>query len=172
MLEEITKFDKYLASKGLKFETVIIGGAALLVLGIINRATRDVDCLDPHIPNNIKEASIEFSKVNNLDSDWLNNGPELLKDDLPEDWIDRVTLIFEGDALKLFTLGRIDLLRSKLYAYCDRQQDLQDCIALEPTDCELDEIKPWLYERDGNPDWKEHIDRSILFLRKELGYVS
>jgi hypothetical protein len=170
MKDEIRKFDEFLSRAGLTFESVIIGGAALLVLGVIDRATRDVDCLDPHISSIIKDASIEFAQLEGLDQDWLNNGPESLKEDLPCDWKERIEIIYKGKSLTLFTLGRIDLLRSKLYAYCDRQQDLQDCLALAPTRNELLLIKPWLFERDSNPLWGDHVEQSLKLLSESLSH--
>ena len=168
MKEEIEKFDRFLNKKGLKFESIIIGGAALLVMGLINRATRDVDCLDPEIDKRIKVASIEFARMEGIDENWLNNGPLDLKRDLPTGWKNRVVEIYQGKSIKLYSLGRMDLLRTKLYAYCDRQQDLKDCISLTPTDNELEEIKLWLIERDANPVWPEHVENSLEVLREEM----
>ena len=118
----------------------------------------------------LKTASQEFSIQAGLDVDWLNNGPESLGNDLPDGWRDRVQPLFNGHAISLTTLGRIDLLRSKLFAYCDRQQDLSDCVALKPSTDELNEIHPWLSECDANPRWAEHVQTSLRFLKKELGY--
>ncbi len=60
----IEAFDSYLARRGLHFQTVIIGGAALIAMGIITRTTKDVDCLFPEIPDDIKQASIYFAREN------------------------------------------------------------------------------------------------------------
>ena len=49
----IFEFDEFLKEKGLSFDGVVIGGAALLVLDISTRQTKDVDCLYPTIPNDI-----------------------------------------------------------------------------------------------------------------------
>ena len=38
----IEAFDKHLDALGLRFEAVVVGGSALVLLGIIQRATRDV----------------------------------------------------------------------------------------------------------------------------------
>ncbi len=72
--------------------------------------------------------------------------------------------------MKLRTLGRLDLLRTKLYAYCDRQQDLQDCLALKPTASELRSLYPWLRERDLNELWPDHVRRSLAAIATELDY--
>jgi len=118
--ELLDDFDRYLADRSLTYDGVVIGGAALILLGVISRATEDVDCLDPRIPPPIKAASVEFSRGHGLKEDWFNNGPESLKRDLPEGWGSRLSPLYKGKALDLSTLGRSDLLRSKLFAYCDR----------------------------------------------------
>ena len=41
--EIITEFDRYLDEQSLNYEAIVIGGAALALLGIITRTTRDVD---------------------------------------------------------------------------------------------------------------------------------
>ena len=171
--DTLQAFDLYLIKKDLTFDGVIIGGAALILLGLIERATQDVDCLDPTLPESIKRASIEFAKSSGsgLKEDLFNNGPESLKHDLSPTWKADLQTLYEGTSLRLYTLGRLDLLRSKLYAYCDRQQDLQDCLALKPSLEELQEIRPWLIERDANPLWPDHVEASLSYLAKELGHV-
>lgn len=173
MKDIIKLFDSFLAERGLRFESVIIGGAALIVMGLGNRFTRDIDCLDPVIPDAIKQAAQDFRAGNpslRLWENWLNNGPISLADDLPEGWDERLVPIFEGKALTFRTLGRLDLLMTKLFALCDRQQDLGDCVALSPTARELDACLGWLYERDGNPYWPDNVRLSLKKLAKELGY--
>ncbi len=115
----LAAFDKYLAKNGVTFEAVIIGGAALIVMDVVDRQRKDVDCLDPVLNDRIKQISQKFAKDHpelKLIEDWLNNGPQTLKRDLPEDWVTRIHPIYKGKALTLSTLGRIDLLRSKLFA--------------------------------------------------------
>lgn len=169
----IERFDRYLVQEGLRFEAVVIGGAALIALGIIQRTTKDVDCLDPVIPAEIKNASRSFARQFpelGLNEDWLNNGPLSLVDVLPEGWKERIVVLYSGNAFILNTLGRIDLLRTKLFAFCDRQEDGPDCEAMAPTREELDQCLPWLVERDGNPYWPEHVHTTLRALGKRLGY--
>ena len=47
---------------------------------------------------------------------------------------------------------------------------LLDCVALAPTDIELEEIKPWLEKQDGNPDWPEHTRAVLADLRRRLDH--
>ncbi|CAN5912349.1 hypothetical protein BH11MYX2_BH11MYX2_01270 [soil metagenome] len=50
----------------------------------------------------------------------------------------------------LRTLGRPDLIKSKLFALCDRGTDWSDCIALAPSREELTEALPWLEIQDAS----------------------
>ncbi|MGE3975373.1 MAG: DUF6036 family nucleotidyltransferase [Bdellovibrionales bacterium] len=170
----IIEFDKYLITQNLKFEAVIMGGAALNILDISSRKTKDVDCLDPKTPEAIKVASKEFAKTRVdllLDISWLNNGPETLKRDSPKNWRQRTQPLYSGIAIKLLVLGRDDLLKSKLFAYCDRTTpDFEDLKSLKPTKDELNNAIEWVKERDSNPDWPEHVEKAFAFLGKALGY--
>ena len=175
MKEVIEAFDKYLLKKKLSFSAVVIGGAALQVMGKVERVTEDVDCLFPTIPEEIKLASREFAKSFSkeagypLIAEWLNNGPMDLLRDLPKNWKEKILPLYEGKALKLQTLGRSDFLKTKLFAYCDRQQD---CLALKPSRTELKQCLRWVSIRDANPLWPEHVKKSFTLLAEKLGYGS
>jgi hypothetical protein len=174
-LEVLQQFDSFLAAKGLSFDAIVIGGAALAILGTITRETQDCDVLSPKIPADILKAAKDFSheltaQGGDLKEDWLNNGPETLMDVLPKEWRTRTQELYAGKALHLQTLGRPDLLRSKFFAYCDRQQDLPDCIALKPTKAEVQDAMDWLRHQDTNPGWPEHVNKSMAALAKRLGY--
>ena len=175
MKDVLIAFGEYLEAEGLCFDVTIIGGAALLAMGIIDRATQDVDCLDPDIPKVIHDASIAFAKSyqgvgSPLREDWLNNGPRDLRNDLPAGWRHRTVSLHKANGIHVRTLGRPDLLKTKLFAYCDCQQDEQDCLALAPTHDELRESLEWLQERDGNPLWPDHVLTSLQALAERLGY--
>ena len=171
----IEAFDRHLLGLGLRFEGVVIGGSALGLMGVIQRPTRDFDILVPELPREIASAARDFAKAQrqagvDLQDDWLNNGPMQLGEVLPAGWRERVQRIFEGQALVLGTLGRSDLLKSKLFALCDRGTDLPDCIALAPTAEELAECMPWLELQDGNELWPAHVRATIDDLARRLGH--
>ena len=169
----IEAFDLHLLERGLRFEGVVIGGSALGLLGTIQRPTRDFDILVPELSPVVASAAREFAKqqrragVELLD-DWLNNGPMQLADVLPAGWRERVQRLFDGQAIVLTTLGRADLLKSKLFALCDRGIDLRDCVALAPTPEELAAALPWLEEQDGNEEWPAHVRSSLAELARRL----
>lgn len=170
----IKKFDQFLREKGLEFSAIIIGGAALNLMGVITRETQDVDFLDPEIPAEIKKASKEFALQNpNLmlnPAEWINNGPSSLKRDLPTGWRMDLQTIFQGEALTLLTLGRLNLLRTKLYAYADRGIDYQDCMALAPTLSELEDCREWVLQGDASELWPQRVEVIFGKLKKDLGY--
>lgn len=173
--EIFAQFDGFLAARKQYFEAIVIGGAALACLGIINRETKDCDVLDPKIPKEIERSAQEFRlELSNigqdLKEDWLNNGPESLKGLLPRGWHSRIVPIYEGNALFLNTLGRDDLLKTKLFAYCDRGQDLQDCVALNPTSDELSNAIEWVMKQDANPGWPDYVRLQFTKLSKRLGH--
>ena len=73
--ETIAEFDRFLSCRGLEFDAVIVGGAALGLLGIISRETRDCDILHPALPDEIASAAREFAAGRDepLDAEWLND---------------------------------------------------------------------------------------------------
>jgi hypothetical protein len=93
-----------------------------------------------------------------------------LGDVLPPGWRVRVQLAYEGAAVRLDTLGRADLLKTKLFALCDRGTDLADCLALAPTAAELSEALPWVAWQDANPDWPAHVGATLADLQRRLGH--
>lgn len=174
-LEFLKDFDKFLETRGLEFEAIVIGGAALGIMGVITRETQDCDVLDPDIPSDVMQAAQEFGAEatkngQSLKIDWLNNGPASLKDVLPKGWRSRLEPLFSGKAILLHSLGRSDLLKSKFFAYCDRDQDLNDCIAMKPTVFEIEDSLDWLKLQDANPGWPQHVANKMNELKKKLGY--
>ena len=154
----ISDFDSYLDKQSLSFEAIIVGGAALALLKIINRGTRDVDLLTTPIPPIIEKAARDFALLKGLSETWLNNAPSTLARDLPKNWENRTQLAFTGKVMTLWTLDRQDLIISKLYAACDRQvNDVADLLAIKPTDPELDNACHWVSTLDANPDWPKHV---------------
>ena len=171
----IEAFDAHLVGLGLRLEAIVVGGSALALLGVTSRQTRDFDIIAPALPPAVLEAAKAFAReqrrlgVELLD-DWLNNGPMQLADVLPDGWRLRVVLAFEGKALVLHSPGRADLLKTKLFALCDRGTDLPDCIDLAPTAAELAEASPWVELQDANPDWPAHVIATLADLGRRLGH--
>lgn len=171
----IEAFDTWLASRSLHLEAIVVGGSALVLLGVTDRQTRDVDVLYPQLSEEIAQAAQEFAaELRGADvelaDDWLNNGPMQLGALLPNGWRQRIQMAFSGSALILNTLGRRDLLKTKLFALCDRGTDLADCLALAPTTAELADAEPWLSRQDAHVHWPDHVRASLEDLGRRLGH--
>lgn len=171
-IDVIKEFDQFLDARNLKFEAIAIGGTALNLMGVVTRETRDCDILSPTIPAVILDAAKEFAvqSSHELKTDWLNNGPSSLAPNLPSAWQSRTVLVFEGKSLTLHTLGRSDLLKTKLFALCDRETDLSDCIAMKPAREELRDSLEWIISQDTNPMWPNRVKSVFAILAKRLGY--
>ena len=90
---------------------------------------------------------------------------------MPKGWQSRVQPLYHGQAIQLQVLGRDDLLKSKLFAYCDRTTpDFEDLKDLMPTEDELNNAIDWVKERDTNGIWPTHVDKAFTVLKKALGY--
>lgn len=174
----IPQFDTYLASRGLRFEGVVIGGAALSLLGVVQRTTDDCDVLDPDIPPRIASAAAAFGETVGIGADWFNSQAHDFVDVpgcLPAAWRARLRSLYEGEGLSLQTLSRQDLLCTKLVALVDRGQDFDDCVALAPTADELHEAWPFVADYEGNAEsrdvyWIPLARRQLTRLARELGY--
>ncbi|MBC7419116.1 MAG: hypothetical protein H7328_00160 [Bdellovibrio sp.] len=121
--ETIDGFDNYLSKRQLTFDAVIIGGAALNLLGVVSRLTRDCEVLDPNITQEVLLASEEYATdliLKNpkslIQKNWLNNEPADLKNNLPKGWGSRLQSVYRGKAIRFQSLGYLDLLKTKLYA--------------------------------------------------------
>ena len=171
----IAAFDEFLAHSGAGFSGIIIGGTALALMGIVIRPTRDCDVLDPPIPAELMAHAKAFAAQQRalgdpLADDWFNAEPASLTGVLPIGWRDRLIDAFSGRALRLRTLGRSDLLATKLFALCDRGTDRNDCLAFAPTSEELATAQLWLEQQDLHPDWPAHTRIVIADLAQRLGH--
>jgi hypothetical protein len=173
--EIIPLFDAFLADHGIGLEAILVGGAALALQGVIARETRDCDIIEPALPETVLDASKAFAselrkRGEILREDWLNNGPSQLASILPTGWREHLQIAYQGRALMLWSLGRAELLLSKLFALCDRGQDLNDCVALMPTKAELDQSEPWIVQQDTNPEWPMHVKATLQDLGRRCGH--
>jgi len=173
--ETLQAFDRLIAQRGLRLDAIVVGGAALNLLGVISRETKDCDILHPSLGDAMQKAAREFAmgiraSGGVLVDEWLNNGPSALIGDLPPGWQGRVQMVFRGEAIELHTLGRSDLLKAKVFALCDRGFDLPDCVAMNPTADELADLLPWLEVRDLHPGWPDHVRATVSDLARRLGH--
>lgn len=172
----VPAFDAFLHERGLRFEAVVIGGSALVLLGLITRTTVDVDVIDPRVPDHVLSAAEAFaaSQVGRelgIVSGWLNSKAHEfvgVYGGLPEGWRSRLVPLWSGKALVLRTLARLDLLATKLVAFVDRGTDAADLEALRFTGEELTSCWSFVRAYDGNPKWPAYAKARIEGLAQEL----
>jgi hypothetical protein len=168
--ELLAALGEQLAAAGEHFDLVIIGGSALLALGLVERATRDVDVLavettegltpaDP-LPATLAQARDRVARDFGLPADWLNPGPtELLRFGLPDGFLARVETRTYGPALTVRYAGRFDQIHFKLYAMVDQGAGRHeaDLRALDPTADELVAAARWTRTHDPSEGFRQEL---------------
>ena len=161
------------------YELVVVGGSALLALGIVSRATRDVGVVafddgagltpaDP-LPEALERARDLVARDLVLAPDWLNGAAsDIARFGLPEGFMSRVETRRYGDSLVVHFAGRLDLIHFKLHAFIDRSDihgrhgsDLQ---ALDPTPEELLAAGRWTMTHDSSSGYREMLENGLTYL--------
>lgn len=168
------------------FEIVVIGGAALNVLGFVERPTRDVDVLgltelDPAcasrtlvkcspLPEALLDAAADVARDLDLEPDWLNAGPaNLLDHGLPDGFEVRMTPARFGPTLIVHLPARGDLICLKVFAAADTGvgRHTQDLAALKPTGDELLAGAHWARTHDSSDGFKTMLVALLVFMGAE-----
>jgi hypothetical protein len=163
-----------LAARGERFELVVIGGSALLALGLVERTTKDVDIValrsgeelrgaEP-LPEGLQAARDLVARDFSLPAEWLNPGPtELLTFGLPAGFVDRLDRRDYGEGLVAYLASRYDQIHFKLYATVDQGPGKHetDLRALAPTEAELIAAAKWSRTQDPSEGYAQVL-RSAL----------
>jgi hypothetical protein len=169
--------EEQLRAQEASIELVVIGGSALLAIGLINRPTRDVDIVgflhsgelaDPRpLPQALIAARDRVARDFGLLESWLNPGPASLLDfGLPEGFLERLQSRRYGPALHVHFASRFDQIHFKLYAMADgtagkHESDLR---ALNPTRAELLTAARWTQTHDPSEPFREELLKSLAAL--------
>lgn len=160
---------------------VLIGGSALLALGIVSRTTRDADIIarvdihsglvDPRpLSDALQSAARRVARELDLDEDWLNTGPaDQLAAGLPTGFVERLTERRYGSHLTVYLPDRVDLIHLKLFAAVDHTgvgRHVKDLAALSPNDDELLAAATWVISQDSGEVFPEVVRQAL----KEMGY--
>ncbi len=158
------KLDHELSKLNLFRELTIYGGASLIALKQIERATVDIDVFLPRIDNKLKEIIFKMAKEFQLNDLWINSTGYAFIKELPRDWENRTQIIYKGNYLIIKSLGRIDLIFTKILAELDRQEDLLDLEQLKPQKNELEFIKDDLIKLDDSKEWRSKVNEIFEYL--------
>ena len=179
----LRRVGELLAADRERLSIVVIGGAAMNLLGIVERATKDVDILaignstpssgglplsEPPtpLPQPLLNAIQTVARDMNLETTWLNAGPALQwKQGLPPGLETRIDWRSYGGGLDVGVVARVDLISFKLYAAADQTSPesvhFQDLLALRPTAQELANAAAWVREQDTSPEFHSVVERVV-----------
>lgn len=170
-----------LRSRRTTADIVVLGGAALNLLGLVDRSTRDVDVLartDPAtgalrhpepLPDALRAAIAEVALDFGEPADWMNTAVALQwVTGLPPGIAARIEWR-DFDALRVGLVAREDLIAFKLYASADQigpaSVHVSDLLALRPTPRELSEAAAWIHTQDTSPDFHVILDRVVAYVQ-------
>jgi hypothetical protein len=162
---------------------VVLGGAALNLLGFVDRPTLDVDVLaradatgelcppDP-LPEELQRAIAAVARDQGLLEHWMNTTvADQWRFGLPPGLAGRVEWRAYG-ALRVGVVARRDLVCFKLYASADQtgpdNVHVRDLLALEPSDEELESAAAWVRAQDGSPQFHEVVGKVLAYVRDAL----
>jgi hypothetical protein len=178
--ELLSALGEQLALRGSPVELVIIGGSALLAVGLTVRTTQDVDVVafrsgdvlvNPRpFPEVLAAARDRVARDFDLPEGWLNAGPaDLLDFGLPDGFLERLERREYGDALVVYFASRFDQIHFKLYAMADQTAGKHeaDLVALEPTRDELVAAARWTRTHDPSEGFREQLVAALAYLGVE-----
>lgn len=169
------------------FELLAVGGSGLLLLGLIDRPTGDLDIIAllesgafrrlEFLPEPLEAAAKQVGQALGLGDRWLNTGPSMMMDfGLPNDWEHRlVTRQYGGLCLHL--PSREDQICFKLYAAVDhfggqywgtQDKHYEDLKILVPTRDELVFAARWTVTHDPSEGFRGELMKCLLSLGVEV----
>jgi hypothetical protein len=171
-----------LAARNESYTLAVVGGSALLALGLISRSTRDVDVLAvvendelvsaQPLPAALLDAAHTVALDFGLPDEWLNPGPTSLLDlGLPHGFYERAQHRIYGPGLEILFASRIDQIHLKLYATVDQGtgKHLEDLEALRPSRQELLDAAHWSRSHDPSEGYLSVLKRVLAHFGVDSG---
>jgi len=172
-----------LAADDFRFGVVVIGGAALNLLGVVDRATRDVDVVavtevpghiesiarpPSHLPAALTAAITQVARDFELPDNWMNTGPAGQWDiGFLQGFAARIAWTTYG-GLDVGLADRLDLICFKLDAAADQptsnNRHFRDLVALNPSDRELAIASEWVHQKNVGAEHHNIIDRVAAYV--------
>jgi len=179
--EALATLGALLEERGNHIGVLVVGGGSLLLLGVVERPTADVDIVGfssvagytkaDVLPEFLTTAVLEVGDALGLGGAWFNSGPAGLIDfGLPAGLEDRVMVRTYG-GLEVHLPAREDLVCFKLYAAVDqgeRSKHFADIRALTPTSEQLLNAARWTRTHDPSPGFLVELQRILRLLEVEV----
>jgi hypothetical protein len=160
-----------LAADGIGASVVVVGGAALIVLGYVDRVTQDVDVIasrsemgvlvPPELSEAVWRAARTVARDFELPNDWFNTEVAAQwRGGLPPSLAHSLVWKRYGN-LEVGFAGRAALIALKLFAAVDGGPGgvhFQDLVRLRATAGELAEGAVWVKTQDASPDFAGMVD--------------
>jgi hypothetical protein len=169
-----------LQARGTSYHLIVVGGSALLALGLIDRPTKDVDVVavsdgtslsrPSPLPADLIAARDKLARDFGLPTNWLNDAPASLLDfGLPHGFMARAERREYGPGLTVSFASRLDQIHFKLYATVDQgtgkhERDLRQ---LEPSREELIEAARWTRTHDPSEGYLQSLVAALRYLGVE-----
>ncbi|HKP75198.1 MAG TPA: hypothetical protein VJT67_06610 [Longimicrobiaceae bacterium] len=186
--EALSAVGGLLAVEDAETAIVVVGGATLNLLRLVERTTDDVDVIaravapigdvpavlvppDP-LPDALRRAIRRVSRDFGLAGDWMNTAiAGQWKRGLPP-WLGHDIQWREYGGLQVGLVGRRTLIALKLFAAVDqsiRSVHAQDLIALAPTDGELEQAAEWVLTQDASEVFPRLVAEMVEHVRGRRG---
>jgi hypothetical protein len=162
---------------------VVLGGAAMNLLGVLDRPTIDVDVIaradesgaihppDP-LPDALQRAIVAVARDQGLLEHWMNTTvADQWRLGLPHGMADGIEWRTYG-ALRVGIVGRRHLICFKLYASADQtgpdNVHVRDLLALHPDEEELQWAAEWVRTQDPSPQFHEAVGKVVDYVQRAL----
>jgi len=141
--EEIEAAFQRLGERGADLECVIVGSAAAILSGWLNRGTLDIDVVHSHpkLSHFVRVIS-EIAEELGLPDKWMNDAASAWRDVLPPDFRDHLQPIGQFGGFVVSSVSRRDLILLKFHSL--RPEDIEDLQALSPTPEEIEYVRSQL----------------------------
>jgi hypothetical protein len=181
IVDAIRAVGDLLAEEGESVAIVVVGGAAMILRGVVSRLTEDVDIIatahsspkgtprglappDP-LPEPLLRAVSRVARDFNLPENWMNSAIGAQWDTgLPSGFEQRIRWLQFG-GLALGVAGLSDLIFLKLYAAVDSEGPqsvhYQDLLALRPRTRELAAAAAWVSTQDTSAGFARMLDEVL-----------
>jgi hypothetical protein len=162
----------------------VCGGAALIAVGLVTRATQDVDVIallranqvnvevlkDKILPADVERLVAEIGIELGIREDWLNfDASPLIAFGFPPDMTKRLIRKSYGICLTVYFISRFDQVHFKIYAAMDPKsgtRHLSDLLDLKPQEDEVKAAISWLLGRKASPEFKAALCQVL----ERIGY--